>query len=217
MSIPRSEQELVEAVQKLLEDEAKLREQENGNLPRLSFDRHLYIPLLLEKSGLQVSPPALTPSEGQFVRALKKCWEEEKNGKLQGKEIFLLRNLSRGRGIGFFEGRGFYPDFILWIVEGEKQRIVFIEPHGMLLAKSYVHDEKARLWEQLPKLAQEIGTRSGRKDISLDSYIISATPYDQLRERYDDGSWDYQKFAEHHILFPDCKQCDYIKIILKAD
>ena len=214
VSIPRSEQQLVEAVQKLLEDEQWLRGQENGDLPRLNFDRHLYMPLLLQKPGVQVSPPALTPSEGQFVRDLKKYWEEEKDRTLQGKEIFLLRNLSRGRGIGFFEERGFYPDFILWIVEGEKQRIVFIEPHGMLHAKAYVHDEKARLWEQLPKLAQKIEERSGRKDISLDSYIVSATPCDELRKRYDNGKWGCQKFAKRHILFPDCKQYDYIKIIL---
>lgn len=132
---------------------------------------------------------------------MKDYWKAEKNKSLKGKEIFLLRNLSRGKGVGFFEESGFYPDFILWIVDGAKQRIVFIEPHGMLHANAYEHDEKASLWERLPELAKEIGQRSGRQDIALDSFIISATPYEELRTRDDDGSWDREKFAAHHILF----------------
>jgi hypothetical protein len=91
--------------------------------------------------------------------------------------VFLLRNLSRGSGIGFFEERGFYPDFLLWLVHGEKQHIIFVEPHGMLHARPYANDDKARLHEQLPGLEQEIGARSKWKHITLDSYIISATPY----------------------------------------
>ena len=55
--------------------------------------------------------------------------------------------------------------------------------------------------ERLPDLAQELGARSGRRHVTLDSYIISATPYDDLRRKYDDGSWDRDKFAAAHILF----------------
>lgn len=110
--------------------------------------------------------------------------------------------------MGFFEESGFYPDFILWIVDEKKQRIVFIEPHGMLHAKAYEHDEKASLWERLRELGKEVGRRSGRQDITLDSFIISATPYDDLYKRYDDGSWDRDKFAKHHILFQERNQ-DY--------
>jgi hypothetical protein len=136
---------------------------------------------------------------------------------LAGKEIYLLRNLSRGKGVGFFEESGFYPDFILWIVEGEKQRIIFIEPHGMFHSKAYVHDEKAHLWERLPELAQQIGRRTGRNDISLDAFIISATPYEELHTRYDDGTWNRERFTQNHILFQERgKDCDYIERILKA-
>ncbi|MBC7229338.1 MAG: hypothetical protein H5T74_02965 [Actinobacteria bacterium] len=132
-------------------------------------------------------------------------------GSLAGKEIFLLRNLSRGKGVSFFEGCRFYPDFILWIVDGKKQRIVFIEPHGMLHAKAYREDEKAQLWEHLPELGKEIGQRSDRQDIELDSFIISATPYEDLYKRYDDGNWDRERFAKHHILFPERNQgYDYL-------
>ncbi|HOV49496.1 MAG TPA: DEAD/DEAH box helicase family protein [Anaerolineae bacterium] len=214
--VPGSRQDLIAAIEKLRADMDKLIKEENSGLPRIHFDRSLYLPLLLKK-GDQVTadPPPLEESEAQFVRDLKAFWEAEKDKSLAGKEVYLLRNLSRGRGIGFFEESGFYPDFILWIVEGQNQRIAFIEPHGMLYAKAYIHDEKARLWEQLPGLAQEIGKRSRRQDVTLDSYIISATGYDDLSQRYGDGKWTREDFAQKHILFPERNsQYDYLRYLL---
>lgn len=216
--IPRSEERLVEAVQALLKEQQRLYEQENAGLPRIHFDRHLYQPLLVDMpEKVQIVPPGLKESEARFVRDLREYWNAEKDKSLAGKEVFLLRNLSRGYGIGFFEERGFYPDFILWVVDQHSgaQRIVFIEPHGMLHAKAYIHDEKARLHERLPELAREIGKRSEITDVSLDAFIVSATPYDELYQRYDDGTWDRAKFAEKHILFPERgSKYDYMKNLL---
>ena len=46
----------------------------------------------------------------------------------------------------------------------------------------------------------------------LDSYIVSATPYEKLRKKYDDGSWDRARFADAHILFPGrLDQYDYME------
>ena len=36
----------------------------------------------------------------------------------QDREIDLLRNMSIGRGIGFFGAGNFHPDFILWLLTG---------------------------------------------------------------------------------------------------
>ena len=216
LKVRKSEANLIEAIYKLYEDLDRLFKQETDELPRLYFDRHLYLPLLLEKSDkLSAAPQGLVDSEAKFVRDLKEYWEKEKDKSLKGKEVFLLRNLSRGKGVGFFEESGFYPDFILWVVDSRSQRIVFIEPHGMLHASAYIHDEKARLHERLPKLAKEIEKRSKKKGVSLDSFIISATPYDDMRKRYDDGTWDLEKFAEKHILFfQRDNEYDYIQKIL---
>jgi len=215
--VPRSEQQLVEAVRTLLEEQERLYQQENAGLPRIHFDRHLYQPLLVDMPGkAQIAPPGLKESEARFVCDLRDYWDAEKNNSLEGKEVFLLRNLSRGYGIGFFEERGFYPDFILWVVDQatKAQRIVFIEPHGMVHAKAYIHDEKARLHERLPVLADEIGKRSGRTDITLDAFIVSATSYDDLHQHYDDGTWDRARFAEKHILFQERGQnYDYLRIL----
>ena len=216
--VPRSEQQLIEAVRKLLAEQERLYQQENAGLPRIHFDRHLYQPLLMDMpEKAQMVPPGLGKSEAQFVRDLRDYWNAEKDRTLAGRQVFLLRNLSRGYGIGFFEERGFYPDFILWVVDQSGQRIVFIEPHGMLHAKAYVHDEKAQLHERLPSLSQEIGKRSRRTDIILDAFIISATPYDELYKHYDDGTWDRAKFAEKHILFPEkSPEYDYMRKLFEA-
>jgi hypothetical protein len=204
VKVQHSEKQLITAVQKLLKEAKRLYRQESEELPRIHFDRHLYQPLLLEQADkVQMIPPGLKPSEAQLVRDIKDYWNAEKDRSLAGKEVFLLRNLSRGRGVSFFEERGFYPDFILWVMDEGGQRILFVEPHGMLHAKAYIHDEKARLHERLPMLAKDIGDRSGRRDIALDAYIISATPYDDLYQRYDDGTWDRARFAEKHIIFQE--------------
>ena len=87
---------------------------------------------------------------------------------------------------------------------GNRQRIIFIEPHGMLQAPSYANDEKAQLHERLPALAKEISQRSEDPNVKvrLDSYIVSQTSFDDLRMRYDPGDWSREDFARRHILFP---------------
>ena len=39
-------------------------------------------------------------------------------------------------------------------------------------------------------------------NVRLDSFILSTTPYGELHERYGDGSWSREDFADRHILFP---------------
>ncbi|MDE2721976.1 MAG: restriction endonuclease subunit R, partial [Gemmatimonadota bacterium] len=213
INVQQSESELISEIQKFINDFDQLCEEEIEELPRIYFDRHLYHPLLkAHRDEIRLSPLGLNDSESQFIQDLKDFWASEKDELLAGTEVFLLRNLERGRGVGFFEERGFYPDFILWII-AEQQHIVFVEPHGMLHANAYRHDDKARLHERLPELAKEIGMRSNRQDVTLDSYIISATPYEDLYQRYDDGSWDIERFAGKHILF--CEQDDYMKRIFE--
>jgi hypothetical protein len=213
VAIQRSESALISEVEKLIDEVDRLYKEETGKLPRIHFDRHLYQPLLVEHGDkVRMTPPGLNKNESQFVRDMKEYWANEKNKSLARVEVFLLRNLTRGTGIGFFEERGFYPDFILWIMDGKKQNIVFVEPHGMLHAEAYMHDEKARLHEALPDLAKGIGARSRRKDVTLDSYIISATPYHDLYKKYDDGTWNREKFADAHVLFPErSEEYDYMK------
>jgi hypothetical protein len=217
VKIPRNEKALIQEVGKLIEEGNRLYKQDVTELPNIHFDRHLYQPLLVERGDkIRSEPPGLNASEQQFVADLRDYCRQEKVKALAETEVFLLRNLSRGKGIGFFETRGFYPDFILWIKRGTTQRIVFIEPHGMLHAGSYQHDDKARLHDALPALAKEMAKRKELTGIALDSYIVSATPFEHLRRKYDDGTWDKARFTAAHILFPERSgEFDYVRLLFQ--
>ena len=207
VSVPQADASLRKRIEELIKQQGKLYEQDLGALARIYFDRHLYQPLLIQGSNpdIRVSPLPLNESETRLVRDLRTFWKERGSDLHPESELFLLRNQGRGRGVGFsLEGTGFYPDFILWMISGGRQRVVFVEPHGMIHAKAYEEDEKARLHERLPTLAEGIARRSGMAgEVSLDSFIVSATKYDDLRRRYGDGSWTRADFAARHILFPD--------------
>lgn len=73
----------------------------------------------------------------------------------------------------------------------------------MFHAVLYKQDEKATLYKKLPEISRAIEARTGVSNIALDSYIVSATPHEVLAPRYDDGSWDIERFADAHILFPE--------------
>ena len=220
MSVPRPEAGLRDQIVELIAQQGKLYEQELGALARIHFDRHLYQPLLIKSSNpaVTISPPPLNESETRFVCNLRTFWKDRASVLHADSELFLLRNHGRGRGVGFsLEGTGFYPDFILWMISGNRQRVVFVEPHGMLHAKAYEEDEKARLHERLPKLADGIARRSGlHGKVSLDSFIVSATDYHDLRPKYGEGSWTREDFATRHILFPD-ESGGYIERLLAGE
>jgi len=219
VKVARGEAELIAAIQKLIAEADSIYREDTRELPSIHFDRHIYQPLLVERGDkVKSEPPGLNDSERRFVEDMRTYCRTERDKSLADKEVYLLRNLSKGKGIGFFDKRGFCPDFILWVKDDSAQRIVFIEPHGMLHAEAYVHDDKARLHESLPELAKTMGTRTGLKNVALDSFVVSATPYDDLRLKYDDGSWDRKRFAEAHILFPERgEDYDYLAAIMKRE
>ena len=215
--VPRGNEGLAREIDQLIADCNALYRQDQGSLPRIHFDRHLYQPLLVETDGVTSSPPGLNESELKFVKDLRDYCQKTPGALSSDAELFLLRNLTRGRGVGFFESSGFYPDFILWVKSGNQQRIVFIEPHGMLNTKAYAHDEKARLHESLPGLAMEIAGRSGNPNVKLDSFIVSATSYTDLHQSYGEGNWTKEDFADKHILFQERgTDYDYLEKILKS-
>ncbi|OPY18444.1 MAG: Type III restriction enzyme, res subunit [Syntrophus sp. PtaB.Bin075] len=174
-----------------------------------NFDRHLYKPLIyIKDSELKVMPVALNDGEKQFVQDLKEYYETNKID-FEKTELYLLRNLGRGHGVGFFQAHNFYPDFIMWLVEGKKQQIVFIDPHGMRMAQGGFNDPKVQFHQEVKILEKQIGD----EDVSLSSFIISVTPYEQI------GLWDktltQKDFEDHHIVFQNDK-CQYIQKILSS-
>lgn len=205
VKVPRSSTDLIKEIKEIIDEGRRIYKELCADLPGVYFDRHLYQPLLIQKrSRVKCFPPALNESENRFVNDLLEFCRS-KPEVLKDKELFLLRNLSRGKGIGFFEDCGFYPDFIFWIIEGKKQRLVFIEPHGMLNEDHPSRNPKVNLHEKLKAQAEDALRRSKAKGLDLDSFVISATLYDDLRKRIcdDAGPWTKEKFASAHILFFD--------------
>ena len=213
--VPRSEVDTIRDILETIEEGKRVYVESVAEPPTLHFDRHLYQPLLIQQGNrIKSSPPGLVDSERRFVRdLLDYCHSQPPE--LKGKELFLLRNLSRGKGIGFFEGSGFYPDFILWVTEGKNQRLVFIEPHGMLNEDHPSINPKVNLHKRLRKQADEVLRRSKVTNLTLDSFIVSETPYDSVRKKFVDeaGPWTREKFAAAHILFPDEERA-YLRALL---
>ena len=125
----------------------------------------------------------------------------------EDKELYLLRNLGRGRGVGFFQAHNFYPDFIMWIVHGGKQFITFIDPHGIRMAKGF-DDRKIRFHKEIKTLEGQIGD----KDVILNSFIISVTEHYQIK--WWDKKLNKNDFGKHNILFQEDKST-YIKKMFK--
>lgn len=164
-----------------------------NDLKVLNFGNHLYEPLLHTRRGskVKVMPVALNEGEYDFVKALMN-WCESNAAALgqKGEEVYLLRNLSRGRGVGFFEAGNFYPDFILWKIKGEKQRIIFIDPKGLV----HLGPEHPKL--KFYETIKGIENRLGDPEVSLDSYILSVTVQEKL-----DWGLSKEELKERHVLF----------------
>jgi hypothetical protein len=139
------------------------------------FPNHLYQPLFHAKKGglISIMPVALNESEYTFVDHLSTfCTDKKEDFAAKGMELFLLRNQSRGKGIGFFEAGNFYPDFILWILHGGKQYVTFIEPHG-LLHGSGPADPKIQFHKKIKEIEERC--QSQDPNIILNSFVLSWT------------------------------------------
>ena len=200
VKVPRGDPELVKSIKEIIDEGNRIYRTLCADLPGLYLERHLYQPLLIRKGGrVKCAPPPLNDGEQRFVRDLIELCRT-KPALLEKKELFLLRNLSRGKGIGFFEDSGFYPDFILWVTEGEQQRLVFIEPHGMLHEDYPTINRKANLHKELQNHVADARKKSKKKHLMLDSFLVTGTPFDELRRKHG-LEWDRAEYAKAHILF----------------
>lgn len=172
-----------------------------------AFDRHLYRPLVhLANSDVKVTPVALNEGEQQFVRDLK-AYYDANPAYFAGKELYLLRNMSRGKGIGFFEAGNFYPDFVMWLAQenGDKQYVTFIDPKGIRRLDG-VEDPKIRFHETI----RGIEARLGDSQVTLASFIVSNTPHAQLP----DWGVNKKELEDSHVLFQNDDPDTYIKKML---
>jgi hypothetical protein len=158
------------------------------------FKGHLYQPLLAKQdSGRIVTiPVGLNEGETRFVEDLSNYLQENP----RTDEIYLLRNLTRSRGVGFYESHSFYPDFIMWIKMAEKQIIVFIDPKG--LTHLGLEDPKLKLHEYIrDQIQPELGT----PNVKLDAFIVSVTPYRLVTKTHGQSIALKNFEKDKHVLF----------------
>ena len=192
--VPQGDTDLVDELQDLRReiDAGDVRDHRRGVFTALSWDRHLYVPVLAATGGgVEIRPTALNAGERRFVDELRRfCADHAPD--LKGWSVYLLRNRSRGKGVGFFEEGGFYPDFLLWVNTEALQHLAFIDPHGLIHARGD-EDRKIRFAERV----KEHETRLGRSDVRLDSFIFSQTPYEAIKW------WGHtqEELEAKHVLF----------------
>ncbi len=145
----------------------------NGRWRTVPFAGHLYQPLMHvgRNAEIRISPVALDQWEAQLVEDLR-GWSE----KHQRQEIFLLRNRAV-TGLGFFQAANFFPDFLLWVLDGELQHLAFVDPKG-LHHFDPSHPKIQFATRDIPRLQAIVAQQA--KDLRLHAFIVSNTPYASL-------------------------------------
>jgi hypothetical protein len=185
-------------------------DKDSKTLPSIHFDKHLYSPIASIADGekfkeIKTIPTRLNEGERNFLKHLKEFVKE--TDIFENKELFVLRNLSI-KGIGFFmESSSFYPDFILWVIDGKKQHIYFLDPKGILLGDNNFNNSKI-LWcrESAPELGKAIQKEleKDEKDIQVEisAFILSNTDFNSVRDRWSEGSGtEKEDFTKNNVLF----------------
>ena len=207
--LDRSQEEIATKLEELKATIVKgeLKAWEFQGLKTILFGRHLYQPLLyLDSKIVEISPAPLNKGERLFVEDLK-AFHDGHPGFFQDKELYLLRNLSKGRGVGFFEAGNFHPDFIVWLLVGGQQHVIFVDPKG--IRNLGPTDPKIQFHETI----KDIEKRLGDPAIRLQSFIVSNTPSHTMRMLWHMEKADMQK---RHILFQEEDKDTYVRSMLET-
>ena len=135
---------------------------------------HAYKPLLYAgpDSKVTIQPVPLNKDERNVVEKLATL-AEHRDPCLHGKELFLIRNLTRGRGVSFFDDYAYYPDFIIWLKDKTCQHVIFLDPKGLSRYGSR-EQRKVSLHQEIKKTETQI--RTSDPDMRLHAYVLSVTP-----------------------------------------
>ncbi|MEO0026426.1 MAG: restriction endonuclease subunit R, partial [candidate division WOR-3 bacterium] len=204
VQIDKKKKPLIRKIKRLAQDLNRLWQGENDDLPRIYFDRHLYLPILLKSREIdKIIPEGLVDSERQFVTEIRNYLKSHQK-EFQNCEIFLLRNLPQS-GVGFrLAWSGFYPDFIMWVKKVDNQCIVFIDPKGLEHSRG-LNDEKivfagVNSGNSGAFTIKDIEKQLPTPDIRLESFILSATPYNRLIKGMVNHP-SQEEYEKNHVLF----------------
>ena len=109
--------------------------------------------------------------------------------------------------MGFFEAGNFHPDFILWLLEGGQQQVIFVDPKGIRnLGPS---DPKIQFYETIKEIEQRLGDPAVR----LQSFIVSNTPSSTMCMLWNMEKSEMQK---RHVLFQEEDKDSYVETMLNV-
>ncbi len=202
IKVKEKDEDLIDYIMDLIDNEDIYLEEFNGikGIKNVYFDRHLFQPLLCQSDKITTIPVGLDNNEKDFILQLKSYVGTKEFQEICGdKEVFLLRNLSIGNGIGFFEADNFYPDFILWIKEDNKQYITFIDPKGILMLGSLEHP-KIKFAKTIKDKQDKLKGYKGQ-EISLNSFIISNTDISKVRKVFQRPHFTKKDFLDINIIY----------------
>ena len=162
---------------------------------------HAYQPLLYARKDriVTVQPVPLDANEMRVVEGLEGL-ARTGDSCLQGKELFLIRNLTRGRGVSFFDDFGYYPDFIVWLKDDNQQHILFLDPKG-LSRFGQRERKKVQLHHEISEIEEQV--RENDPDLYLRAYILSVTRASEI----DDGGRSASEWKADGVYFLNEKDC----------
>ncbi|SNY58456.1 Type III restriction enzyme, res subunit [Arsukibacterium tuosuense] len=194
-------------------DIGKAKDWDAPGMVAVTFDRHLYYPLLsVEKNAdlpLKMRPTAFdAPSEITFLQDLQMFVESHRGQEIIGdKSLYLLRNAdTKSKGLGFATAGNFYPDYLLWLVDDAtgKQWLSLIDPKG--IRNLNLDDAKFGLYKEIKSLEPKLAD----KDLSLSAFIVSETHHADLLN----VSETKETLEERNVLFMEDSGPIYLEKLL---
>ena len=207
--IDKSQEEIVAKLGELKAAIKKgdLKSWEFRGMKAIWFGKHLYEPLLyLDTKIVEITPAPLNKGELTFVEDLK-AFHDGNADFFETRELYLLRNLSKGRGVGFFEAGNFHPDFILWLIKGGQQQVIFVDPKGIRNLPR--NDLKIQFHETIKEIEQRLDDPAVR----LQSFIVSNTPSATMCRQW---GMEKSEMQRRHILFQKEDKDGYVGAMLNG-
>lgn len=206
---------------KSLVAEGKIGAASQWNAPHMvaiSFDRHLYYPLLAlddkDAVPLKLRPLAFdAPSEWEFVRDLEAFYNSSEGKEAIGpRSLYLLRNADRAeKGLGFALAGNFYPDFLLWLVDDAsgKQWLTFVDPKGLRYLD--LSHPKLGLYKEVKTLETTLAgqAKAGEAPLVLNAFVLSPTKFADLLNVGDPSK--KADLESRHVLFMEDGPSAYLK------
>ena len=172
ISVDATENQLVKDVHELASS-VRARDFWELSISVLMIQAHAYKPLLYAgpDSKVTIQPVTLNKDERNVVEKLA-VLAQNRDPCLHGKELFLIRNLTRGRGVSFFDDYAYYPDFIVWLKDKTCQHVIFLDPKGLSRYGS-CEEKKVSLHHEIKQTEAQI--RRTDPDVRLHAYVLSST------------------------------------------